>query len=156
MTIIQTRGLLRMDQMSAGEIGGVFAGFIAGAAAIGKGLAWLLNWNDARTSGLQERLAAWEKSLAERERTYRTEIEERLERAEHDLTAMGKTVEVLRLAATTLTGAVVDLATELELHSPKNIVLGRVKRLLKTMPMPHASPELEALARQLDEGSETP
>lgn len=145
------------EGISAGEVGGVVAGVIALVAAIGKGLAWLLNWNEARTSNRQARLEKWEASLVERERSYREEIEARLEQAEErlqhaeDKTAtMATTIANLRSNQAALTIAVVDLATDLDVHAPTSPVLLGVIRSLRKLALPEPSPALEALAARLD------
>lgn len=71
-------GVAKMDNWSAGEVGGVFAGVVAALAAVGKGLAWLLNWRDERISYREKRLDALERSLQAREKQYREAIEHEL------------------------------------------------------------------------------
>lgn len=60
---------------SAGEIGGMFAGIVALVVTFGKGLQWLLNWNDVRASARSARLDLWEAKLEKRE----TEFESRID-----------------------------------------------------------------------------
>lgn len=64
--------------MSAGEIGGIFAGVVALLAAIGKGAAWLLNWNEARANSRSAKLQAWHDELAQREAKLDDDINDRL------------------------------------------------------------------------------
>lgn len=71
-------GVARMDNLSAGEAGGLFAGAVAALMAIGKGLAWLLNWQGERSDRRSKRLDAWEDSLRNREKEYREGIEAEL------------------------------------------------------------------------------
>ena len=49
-----------------------------------------------------------------------------------------------------LVDVVTDLSTELEAHAPRSLVLIRARRLLKTLSFPDPSPELDALADELD------
>lgn len=72
---------------AAGEAGGIFAGSVALLYAIGKGMAWLLNWKDARVQSRAAKLQAWHDELAkkekeqdERDRQYRQHIETQLRR----------------------------------------------------------------------------
>lgn len=145
-----TTGGIPPEGFSAGEIGGVFAGIVAGLAALGKGAAWLLNWNEARTSSKQARLEKWEASLAERERAYREEIEERLKHSEERIQSMAAEIVTLRSNQITLTAGVVDLATDLDRHAPTSPVLESVIRQLKALPLADPSPVLDALVAKFD------
>jgi len=55
-----------------------------------------------------------------------------------------------RLTTIRLVDVVTDLSIELEAHAPRSLVLIRARRLLKTLPLPAPSPELDALADALD------
>lgn len=64
--------------LSAGEIGGIFAGVVALLAALGKGAAWALNWNDARVNSRSAKLQKWHEELTEREARIDAQINARL------------------------------------------------------------------------------
>lgn len=136
--------------VSAGEVGGIMAGIIAGAAAIAKGVAWLLNWNDARRDDKEDRLAAWEKSLAERERAYREEIEHRLDQVQVDLNKANGVAERLNYTVSTLVVAVEDLTSELESHAPQALSLIRARRLLESLKIRPTPADLADLANKVD------
>lgn len=116
----------RMDDWTAGDWGGLVAGFVAGLAALGKGLAWLLNWNESRSTGREARLAAWEKSLADRERAYREEIETKLVQAEENLDRVTQ-----RIAQ--LCGVLRDVTAALRGHDPDSPALSRAEHVLDQM-----------------------
>lgn len=120
---ITATGGVRMDNLTAGEVGGVFAGAVAALAALGKGLAWLLDWNDARTSGREARLEAWERSLVDREKAYREEIEGQLATTR---------AELARVEAdfTTLRAVLAEVTAELHRHVPDSPALARAARAL--------------------------
>ena len=72
---------------AAGEAGGIIAGAVALLYAFGKGMAWLLNWKDARAQSRAAKLQAWHDELAKREKEqddrdlqYRQHIETQLRR----------------------------------------------------------------------------
>lgn len=67
-----------MDNVSAGEAGGVFAGVVALLAVVGKGIDWLFARAERRTREKDQRLAAWEESLDRREKAQRVEMNLRL------------------------------------------------------------------------------
>ena len=71
--------------VSAGEVGGIFAGSIALLAAIGQGIKWLLNFRERQADSRSAKLQAWheelqarEKRIEEKQEKYQAEIEQRL------------------------------------------------------------------------------
>lgn len=145
-----------MSELSAGEVGGVLAGALAALAAVGKGLAWLLNWNDTRRQDKEGRLAAWERSLVDREKAYREEIEARLDQVQEDLAAAKVLAEELTRNVSTLVIAVGDLASELESHAPHALSLLRARTLLETLKLTPVPPGLATLARKIDAANGAP
>lgn len=143
-------GVIRMDQLSAGEVGGIMAGALAALAALGKSLAWLLNWNDTRREDKEARLAAWEKSLVNREQDYRREIETRLDQVQHDLAEAKGIADALAQTVSTLVIVTRDLASELEGHAPNAHSLLRAKAFLATLPLMPTPANLANLARRID------
>lgn len=138
-------GGMLMEDWEAGSWGGLFAGLVAAAAVLGKGLAWLLNWNEARSSGREARLVSWEVNLVARERAYREEIEGQLNAARIDLARVEAEIEQLR-------AVLFAVATELHPHAPGSSALSRAVRLLgMAYPIEPAAPaDLTALAAQVD------
>lgn len=98
-----------MEDWSAGEWGGAFAGLVAGLAALGKGAAWLLDWNRTGLTRREERLASWEQSLASRERNYREEIESQLASARTEIERVEAEVGQLRSVLSEVTGELLRL-----------------------------------------------
>lgn len=99
--------------LSAGEIGGIFAGLVALLAALGKGVAWALNWNEARQNSRTAKLEAWHSELADREAKLDAEIAGRLERIEREHARLTKGNTELLLRFERYRGAYSVLATEL-------------------------------------------
>ncbi len=139
-----------MDNVSAGEVGGIFAGVVVALGTIGKGIAWLFAWDKATRDSKDNKLARWEASLAAREIAYREEIEERLEELKTDLDRAKGVADQLNLTVTTLVIAVEDLTSELESHAPNALSLKRARALLKTLHLRPSPPDLVALAEQVD------
>ena len=89
----------------AGQIGGVFAGVIALLVAIGHGVRWLLNWNDARAQTRSAKLDAWHAELKAREArldaeqaAYQARIEARLKDIEAESLVIKNENHALRYA----------------------------------------------------------
>lgn len=145
-----TAGALRMDNVSAGEVGGIVAGVLAALAALGKGIAWIVNWDKATRDTKEERLTKWEANLVNRERDYREEIEGRLKDLQTDLITAKGIAEKLNTTVTTLVIAVEDLTSELESHAPNALSLKRARMLLQSLHLRPTPPDLAALAHQID------
>lgn len=120
-----------MSEWGVGEVGGVFAGAVASFAAIGKGLAWLLDWQGERTDRKAERLRLWETSLDRREQEYREGIERELDhlRAAHEQNA--NEISQLRRRVTALGGAFVILGSEVRALDPASQALVRAKQIVR-------------------------
>lgn len=142
--LIASGGVL-MDDWKAGDWGGVFAGFVAAAAALSKGLAWALNWNEVRSSGREARLASWELNLVAREKAYREEIEGQLTSTRLELARVEGEVEQLRVVLS-------DVTAELHRHAPQSPTLTRAVRLLHVAyPVDSNTPaDLTSLAAKVD------
>lgn len=113
----------RMDNWSAGEAGGAFAGLVAALAVVGRGLAWLLDWNNARSDNREARLTSWERNLVEREKAYREEIEGQLAATRTELAQVERQVGALRSALS-------DVTAELRRHTKDSPALMRAAALL--------------------------
>ena len=142
-----------VESLSIGEVGGWIGGAIAVLAALGKGLAWLLNWNEARRDDKENKLKVWEDSLLKREMAYRTEIERRLNEVQEELAETKDVADKQSHRITTLIYAVEDLADELKRHAPEAPALARAKRLLSTLKLTETPDDLAALAQQVDAGT---
>lgn len=127
-----------MSELSVGEAGGIFAGAVAGLAALGKGLAWLLNWQNARSENREARLRQWEESLARREKDHREETEARLVAVEGKLTAVS--------------AALFEAIGELQRLDPASPVLAHARLILQhAYPIqPDTPAEMKALLRRID------
>ena len=139
--------------LSPGEVGGVFAGVIAGLAAIGKALAWLLNWQGARSDRKAERLRVWEESLDRRDKEYRQQLEHDLEelRAAHQANA--NEIDALRNRFRALRGAALELVVEVRVLKPDSPALKRADTMLRAaFPVESALPtDLTDLVTRLGE-----
>jgi uncharacterized protein HemX len=85
------------DPISAGEIGGIFAGIVAVLATIGGGIRWLLGWKQQRAETLHAKLIKWEEKLDQREAKLDAEqagnmaaLERRVEKVEQQNVALRK------------------------------------------------------------------
>lgn len=124
--------------VSPNEAGGVFAGIVAALFALGKGLAWLLNWKDARDKSEAARLKAWQASLDRREKEQRAEAESRMAAFEDKLSAVS-------LVSFEMLG-------ELQRLDPASPVLAHAREVLRAVfPVDPEPPEwLRSLVRRLD------
>lgn len=145
-----TTGALQMDNVSAGEVGGIVAGVLAALAAMGKGIAWIVNWDKASRDTKEDKLTKWEANLVSRERDYREEIEDRLKELKADLDKAKGIAEQLNTTVTTLVIAVEDLTSELESHAPNALSLKRARKLLQSLQLRPNPPDLAALAHKID------
>src|SRR5690348_16553192 len=87
-----------MNDWTAGDYGGAFAGVVALLAALGKGIAWLLNWQGAREQRRSQRLAEWEASLVRREKEYREDLEHKFAAIEGEVAELDKQKNALGVA----------------------------------------------------------
>lgn len=129
-----------MDNLSAGEVGGIFAGIVALLAAIGKGLAWAVGWADRRDENRAAKLKAWEESLNRRELDQRK--------------ATGVRLRAMETALTLMRRALLDVTGELRQHAPRSEALANAELALRTaFPIEWDMPaELEDLLHKFDEG----
>lgn len=113
----------RMEDWSAGDWGGLFAGFVAALAGLGKGVAWLLDWNRNGLSAREVRLSKWEANLVNRERAYREEIEGQLAATRTELGRVELEVGVLR-------EVLGEVTAELHRHAPDSPALTRAAKAM--------------------------
>ncbi len=104
--------------------GGKAAGILAILVALGRGIAYLLNWQGARDERRAAKMREWEESLQRREREYR-------ERIESDLEALHRDVASLRGTVARVCNAGAGLALELRKHDPDSAALERWQRVLQ-------------------------
>lgn len=117
-------GVVTMDDWTAGDYGGAFAGAVAVLAALGKGLAWLLNWNGAREQRRAQRLADWEASLNKREQKYTAELESQFAEIKEEVAA-------LRSQNAALGVSLLDVTAALRAKDPRNPALARAAAVLR-------------------------
>ncbi|MEV5021429.1 hypothetical protein MRBLMA1_001252 [Sphingobium sp. LMA1-1-1.1] len=121
--------------ISSGEVGGVLAGVIAVGMALGKGMAWLLNWRDARAKTRAAKLQVWHDELKAREDALDRKIDARLASFEQQ-------VDKWRLAFHLV-------AAELLQRYPQSMALMQAQKILaEAFPIHLAVPE--DMARSLD------
>ena len=92
-----------MEHWTAGDYGGAFAGVVAALAALGKGLAWLLNWQGAREDRRAQRNAEWEASLTRREKEGREQLEAKFAAIEGRVAQLETQNEALAVSLTDVT-----------------------------------------------------
>ena len=122
-------GAIGMDNWSAGDWSGAFAGLVAVLIALGKGLAWLVDWNRAGLTARDTRLQRWEESLVAREKAYREEIESQLEATRTELNRVEG-----RLSA--MTAVLAEVTAELRHHVSDSPALTRAIAALERMKTP--------------------
>lgn len=137
-------GACSMESFSWVELGGRFAGGAVVLAAVGKGLAWLLNWQGARDERKAARMREWEDSLIRREKDYREHIEKELSDMRTGFARLERNMQrVCTVGA--------QMAQSLRQHSPDDEVLRRWDTVLRAaVPLPEDDEELLELARQAD------
>ncbi|SFR86361.1 hypothetical protein [Sphingomonas jatrophae] len=125
-----------MSEPSLGEAGGLLAGAIALAAAVGKGVQWLLQWGERRaerTASVREaKLARWHSELEERDRRiegkedgYLAKVERAMQSFQQQLDQRSAENQALRLAFELVAGALRE-------RDPMNSALKRAEQLLAT------------------------
>jgi hypothetical protein len=130
---------------AAAQAGGAFAIVLAGLAAIGKALAWLLNFHGERSDGKAADLRAWQASLTAREKDYR-------ETLEGDLSDLKGQVAQLRNDVGALGHSLLEVTTELRDLDPASEALLRATLVLRRAFSPvYSMPgDMQQLARDLD------
>lgn len=130
---------------AAAQAGGAFAVVLAALAALGKGIAWLLNFHGERTDGKAAELNAWQASLVEREKAYREGIES-------DLGELKGEVTKLRGDIGALGHSLLEVTIELRELDPASAALARATSVLqRAFPPTFAVPnDMAVLARRLN------
>ena len=155
---------LTMDNFSAGEVGGAFAGVVALLASLGGGLSWMLNWGDRRAALRDRKLQAWEDSLAAREIAQREALAAQMARLEalaalrgNRLQAVEAEVGMLRRLWLDTRGVLLEVTVELQVHAPLSAALARASAHLQrchpgydAAPDPDLPDDLAQLAARLD------
>lgn len=117
-----------MDDWSAGDVGGLFAGVVSLLGSLGLAARYLFGRADKAHAAEEKRLAAWRTSLDNRERNERLTRERRLARLE-------KAVAWLEQLTSDQREVLVKVAVELELHNPHSLALAAAKiQLTKRYP----------------------
>ena len=134
-----------MNDPSAGEVGGLFAGAVAMLVAIGHGLRWWLGWTDRRAENRAVKLDAWQRELAAREARFDERQDEYQRRIELEL-------DKVRSEHAALFAGYQLIATELRTINPKSDALRRADELLRATFSAETSlpASFSALTRRLD------
>lgn len=145
-----------MSDLSAGEVGGVFAGAIALLAAVGKAIAWVLDWQGARDKAKAQRLEAWEASLDRRERDYREDIERDLEQLRAQSAAQAAELARMREQQAAIGFSLLEVTLELRANVPASPALVRIGAVLRRVFQPEHGipPEVGELLRALDDADQ--
>lgn len=143
------------DGVTGADAGAVAVG-VVGSGGLWVFIRWVVSWTDRRAIRRDAKLQAWEQSLDDRERKYRAEIEHQLSETRAQVADMRRDLDEQRQTTRRLIDVVADLSSELETHAPSSTALRRARQLLKTLPLPRPSPDLSALADELDRRGELP
>ncbi|WP_342248597.1 hypothetical protein [Sphingomonas sp. OTU376] len=136
--------------VSAGEVGGIIAGAIALLAALGKGVAWALNWKDARANSRSAKLQAWHDELTAREAKLDAEIASRLSRIEEAHASLVKNHLDVLIRFERQRNAYRVLAAELIQVAPHSAALIQASMILEEpLPVP-SMPGVPELLSEID------
>lgn len=114
--------------VSAGEVGGIFAGIVSLVIAIGGGIRWLVGWNDRRQDLREAKLNKWEESLQRREKAAREEAEAR-EAEYHQIT--DRRLKSMEQKAALMFALNLQVVSELERLDAGSPVLVKVRLAIK-------------------------
>lgn len=133
---------------SSGEVGGVLAGVVAVVVAAGKGIAWVLNWRDARAKTRAAKLDRWHEELLKREKELDDKIDNRMAGLEHQVGELGRAVDKWRMAFHLV-------AAELLQRHPQSAALMQAQKILaEVFPISLAVPaDMEEALGRIDEAS---
>ncbi|AMK18688.1 hypothetical protein [Sphingobium sp. MI1205] len=121
--------------ISSGEVGGVLAGVVAMGVAVGKGLAWLINWRDVRASTRSAKLDKWHEELARREKDLDDKLDHRMNGLERQVGDLTVAVDKWRMAFHMV-------AAELLQRHPQSAALMQAQKILaEAFPIHLAVPE---------------
>jgi len=84
--------------ITPGEVGGYLGGALAICMALGKGIAWAINWRDTRAQTRTAKLDAWQNELKEREKLLADKVDQRMDELEHQVGALTVAVDKWRMA----------------------------------------------------------
>ena len=128
--------------ISSGEVGGVLAGVVAVGVAASKGLAWLINWRDARAQTRSAKLDQWHEELKRREMDLDEKLDQRMNGLEQQVGDLTKAVDKWRMAFHMV-------AAELLQRHPQSAALIQAQKILaEAFPIHLAVPE--DMVRTLD------
>jgi hypothetical protein len=143
---------ISMSDLDVGQAGGIFAGVVAFIAMVGKGLAWLLNWQGARREAKEKRLRSWEASLDRREREYREGIEKDFDELRDEAAILRGDVGRMREQQAAIGFSLLEVTLELRAHVPASPALTRIAAVLRRVYPPEHGipPEMAELLRALE------
>jgi uncharacterized protein HemX len=120
-----------MSDPSVGQVGGVFAGVVALAVAVGHGLRWWLGWTDRRAASRAAKLDAWQRELMLREARLDAEQAAIIAEIKAQLAELRASNDQLRTEHAALLGAFQLVAGGLRAENPHNPALGLADEILK-------------------------
>lgn len=151
--------------ISAGEIGGIFAGGVALLATLGHGIKWLLGFTSSQQARRSSKLQQWHDELDARERKIDEEQEAYRRGIEQDLTDLREWKRKVEVEQTALKTGYHLLASALRTIDPNNQALRMADELLRSafkvdpMTPPDMLDQLTAIDRAASaagEGGKTP
>lgn len=152
-------GALRMENgITPGEASGLFAGVVAFVYSLGKGLAWLLDWQGARTDKREASLRSAEEALWKREHEYQQQLEARLSAMEAKLADVKKAHAEDLGKLSRVTEALFECWAELHRYAPASPILVQARVALRdAFPVePEMPEEIRALLRRIDSEGDKP
>lgn len=109
--------------LTPGEAGGMFAGILALLALVGRGIAWIVGWSDARAISRSAKLDQWHKELVERDRELDARDDRRLAALEGQVAELTRAVDKWRTAFHLV-------SAELLQKNPKSVALMQAQKIL--------------------------
>ncbi len=139
-----TGGKMTEPVVSAGDVGGVFAGIVAAMVAVGQGIKWLLHFRERQAGSRAAKLQAWEDRLDQRDRDYQDGIENELKIMRGQNMALRMAFELVAARVRTI-----------DPHSPE---LGQADQLLRqAFPLdPTVAPDFNMLLSRVDTATPPP
>lgn len=143
-----------MSDLNASEAAGIFGGVLTLLGLVGGAIAWLLNYQGARSDRKAERMRAWEESLLRREREYRENIENELAELRRDREHDAVEHQRMRNHIVVLRDTLSNLVGEVKRLDPTSAALARADRMLRAAFTPDFTlpADMAELLMKFDEG----
>lgn len=121
----------RMDLGETGTAVGLGAAALGVLGALGKSIAWLLNYQGERTQQRQKAMREWEASLQRREMEYRGEIEAEISDLRTNQKHDAARINILSTQVDAMRSLCTELTQEMRTLNPDSIALARADAYLR-------------------------